>query len=70
MASPDGHSNAPIRLFRADVLESFSHMRPVTVLVLWSPAALPRRRMGLPPEAQGRVAETMVLKASGRGETT
>ena len=40
MASPDGRSNAPIRLFRSDVLELFSHVRPSTVLVLWAPVAL------------------------------
>jgi len=40
MASPDGRSNQPIRLFKSDVLEFFSHVRPLTVLVLWSPVAL------------------------------
>ena len=30
----------PIRLFKSDVLELFSHVKPITVLVLWSPVAL------------------------------
>jgi len=40
MSAPGGRSNQPIRLFKSDVLELFSHVRPVTVLVLWSPVAL------------------------------
>lgn len=31
---------APIRLFKSGVLEFFSHVNPVTVLVLWVPVAL------------------------------
>ena len=30
----------PIRLFKSDFLEFFSHVRPVTVLILWVPVAL------------------------------
>ncbi len=30
----------PIRLFKSDLLERFSHVRPTTVLVLWAPVAL------------------------------
>jgi len=30
----------PIRLFKSDFLEFFSHVRPITVLVLWVPVAL------------------------------
>jgi sterol desaturase/sphingolipid hydroxylase (fatty acid hydroxylase superfamily) len=40
MTRPDGRSNQPIRLFRSDVLEFFSHARPVTVVVIWGPVAL------------------------------
>jgi len=34
------HDVEPIRLFKSDFLEFFSHVKPVTVLVLWSPVAL------------------------------
>jgi sterol desaturase/sphingolipid hydroxylase (fatty acid hydroxylase superfamily) len=40
VASQEGSSNKPIRLFKSDFLEFFSHVRPVTVLVLWTPVAL------------------------------
>ena len=40
MALQEGSSNKPIRLFKSDFLEFFSHVRPVTVLVLWTPVAL------------------------------
>ena len=30
----------PIRLFKSDFLESFSHVTPLTVLVLWTPVVL------------------------------
>ena len=31
------HSDIPIRLFKSDFLEFFSHISPVTVLVIWLP---------------------------------
>jgi sterol desaturase/sphingolipid hydroxylase (fatty acid hydroxylase superfamily) len=34
------HSQQPIRLFRSDFLEFFSHISPVTVAVIWSPAVV------------------------------
>jgi sterol desaturase/sphingolipid hydroxylase (fatty acid hydroxylase superfamily) len=40
MPSTPRHEVEPIRLFKSDFLEFFSHVRPVTVLVLWSPVAL------------------------------
>lgn len=34
------HSNVPIRLFKSDFLEFFTHISPVTVLVIWVPVAV------------------------------
>ncbi len=34
------YDTKPIRLFKSDFLEFFSHVRPATVLVLWAPVAL------------------------------
>jgi sterol desaturase/sphingolipid hydroxylase (fatty acid hydroxylase superfamily) len=34
------HSNVPIRLFKSDFLEFFTHISPVVVFVIWLPAAL------------------------------
>ena len=31
------HSDQPIRLFKSDFLEFFTHMSPITVLVIWLP---------------------------------
>jgi sterol desaturase/sphingolipid hydroxylase (fatty acid hydroxylase superfamily) len=36
----DKRGSVPIRLFKSDFLESFSHVTPLTVLVLWSPVTL------------------------------
>ncbi len=33
------HSNVPIRLFKSDFLEFFTHISPVTVLIIWVPVA-------------------------------
>jgi len=33
------YETAPIRLFKSDFLEFFSHVKPATVLVLWVPVA-------------------------------
>jgi len=40
MPSTPRQQMEPIRLFKSDFLEFFSHVSPVTVLVLWSPVAL------------------------------
>jgi len=40
MHSKPRHDVQPIRLFKSDFLEFFSHVRPATVLALWSPVAL------------------------------
>lgn len=37
---PIDHSEVPIRLFKSDFLEFFSHVSPVTVTVIWLPVAL------------------------------
>jgi sterol desaturase/sphingolipid hydroxylase (fatty acid hydroxylase superfamily) len=34
------HSAVPIRLFKSDFLEFFTHISPVTVLVIWLPVAV------------------------------
>ena len=33
------HSNVPIRLFKSDFLEFFTHIHPITIIVLWVPFA-------------------------------
>ncbi len=37
---PIDHSDVPIRLFKSDFMEFFSHISPVTVVVLWLPVAV------------------------------
>ncbi len=37
---PVDHSPTPIRLFKSDFLEFFTHISPVTVVVIWLPVAL------------------------------
>src|SRR5438046_2266758 len=37
---PINHNEAPIRLFKSDFLEFFTHIHPVTVLVLFVPIAV------------------------------
>lgn len=37
---PIDHSDVPIRLFKSDFLEFFSHVSPVTITVIWLPVAL------------------------------
>ena len=37
---PTDHSDVPIRLFKSDFLEFFSHISPVAVLIIWLPVAL------------------------------
>jgi sterol desaturase/sphingolipid hydroxylase (fatty acid hydroxylase superfamily) len=37
---PIDHSDVPIRLFKSDFMEFFSHINPVTVVVLWLPVAV------------------------------
>lgn len=37
---PVDHSDTPIRLFKSDFLEFFTHISPVTVVVLWLPVAV------------------------------
>ncbi len=36
---PIDHSEIPIRLFKSDFLEFFSHISPITVIVIWLPFA-------------------------------
>lgn len=37
---PTDHSDVPIRLFKSDFLEFFSHISPIAVLAIWLPVAL------------------------------
>lgn len=37
---PTDHSDVPIRLFKSDFLEFFSHISPITVVAIWLPVAL------------------------------
>ena len=37
---PIDHSDVPIRLFKSDFLEFFSHISPLAVTILWLPVAL------------------------------
>jgi sterol desaturase/sphingolipid hydroxylase (fatty acid hydroxylase superfamily) len=36
---PIDHSEVPIRLFKSDFLEFFSHISPITIVVIWLPFA-------------------------------
>lgn len=38
--TPIDHSDVPIRLFKSDFLEFFSHVSPVTIVVIWLPVTL------------------------------
>ena len=40
MADSGRHGSEPIRRFKSDFLESMSHIKPVTVLILWTPVTL------------------------------
>ena len=41
MAHPSiDHSDTPIRLFKSDFLEFFSHISPVTIVVIWLPVVV------------------------------
>ena len=37
---PTNHSEEPIRLFKSDFLEFFTHIHPAVVLIIWVPIAL------------------------------
>jgi sterol desaturase/sphingolipid hydroxylase (fatty acid hydroxylase superfamily) len=37
---PIDHSDVPIRLFKSDFMEFFSHISPITVTVIWLPVAI------------------------------
>ncbi len=34
------HSDVPVRLFKSDFLEFFTHISPIAVLIIWTPVAL------------------------------
>lgn len=36
---PVDHSDVPIRLFKSDFLEFFTHISPLAVIILWVPVA-------------------------------
>ncbi|MBM4456895.1 MAG: fatty acid hydroxylase [Chloroflexi bacterium] len=53
------HSSTPIRLFESDFLEFFTHISPITVLVIWLPVAgysLTVGVLGLPAAASPAIA--------------
>lgn len=37
---PINHSDVPIRLFKSDFLEFFTHISPIVVLIIWLPVSL------------------------------
>lgn len=37
---PTDHSDIPIRLFKSDFLEFFSHISPIAVVIIWLPVAV------------------------------
>ncbi len=37
---PIDHSDTPLRLFKSDILEFFTHISPVTVTIIWLPVAV------------------------------
>ncbi len=37
---PVDHSDVPIRLFKSDFLEFFSHISPITITVIWLPVSM------------------------------
>lgn len=37
---PTNHSDVPIRLFKSDFLEFFTHISPIVVLIIWLPVIL------------------------------
>lgn len=37
---PIDHSDVPIRLFKSDFLEFFTHISPITVVIIWVPVSL------------------------------
>ena len=37
---PINHSDVPIRLFKSDFLEFFSHIHPVTIVIVWLPVVI------------------------------
>jgi sterol desaturase/sphingolipid hydroxylase (fatty acid hydroxylase superfamily) len=38
--APINHSDVPVRLFKSDFLEFFTHISPVTITVIWAPIAI------------------------------
>ena len=47
----------PIRLFKSDFLEFFTHISPVTIVVIWLPLAL---FLGIGPPVRGRSAASVL----------
>ena len=58
---PINHSDVPIRLFKSDFLEFFTHIHPVVVLILYVPVVLYfMLRALLPGEAQSPAGEVFL----------
>lgn len=63
---PINHSEEPIRLFKSDFLEFFTHIHPVVVLVLYVPlVAFFLGRALLPGEAHGAMGPVLLAYAAG-----
>ncbi len=63
---PINHSETPIRLFKSDFLEFFTHIHPVVVLILYVPvAAYFMVRALFPGAAQAPAGEVLLGYASG-----
>jgi len=68
---PINHSDVPIRLFKSDFLEFFTHIHPVVVLILYVPVAVFfMARALLPGAAQAPTATVLLAYAGGFGVWT
>ena len=57
-------SKEPIRLFKSDVLEFFTHISPVVVLVIWLPVVIIAMAMAASLRAGGHVLALHARQAS------
>ncbi len=57
---PIDHSDVPIRLFKSDFLEFFTHISPITVLVIWLPVGSYFLLKSILTRSGGATASTIV----------
>src|SRR6185295_4602705 len=63
---PINHSDIPIRLFKSDFLEFFTHIHPVTVLILFVPVVIYFvARALIAGDAQAPVMEVVIAYLMG-----